>query len=93
MYGRLTSLRAQRSNLLNTGHEGDERIYTALVEQLEAGSAYTLQGHPILDEPWIAGGQYDTPLFYHPPGGPLLFLALGLSGSLAVGLAYQAVAG
>ena len=61
--------------------EGDERIYTALVEQLEAGNGYTLQGHPILDEPWIAGGQYDTPLFYHPPGGPLLFLALGLSGA------------
>jgi 4-amino-4-deoxy-L-arabinose transferase-like glycosyltransferase len=61
--------------------EGDELIYSALVDQLRAGAGYTLQGHPILDEPWIAGAQYDTPLFYHPPGGPLLFLVLGLPGA------------
>jgi len=53
--------------------ENDERIYLALVEQLEAGRGYTLQGHPIIDEPWIAREQYDHPLFYHPPGGVALF--------------------
>ncbi|MGD0812746.1 MAG: glycosyltransferase family 39 protein [Verrucomicrobiota bacterium] len=53
--------------------ENDERIYLALTEQLEAGKGYTLQGHPILHEPWIVGEQYDHPLFYHPPGGIALF--------------------
>jgi len=61
--------------------EIDERIYIALVEQLDAGRGYTLQGHPIMDEPWIDRAQYDHPLFYHPPGGIALFwLAHGLAG-------------
>ncbi|HZL42731.1 MAG TPA: hypothetical protein VFD66_05580, partial [Verrucomicrobiae bacterium] len=33
----------------------------------------TLQGHPILSEPWVAREQYDRPLFFHPPGGIALF--------------------
>ena len=53
--------------------EGDERIYGALVAQLRNGHGYTLHGHPILDEPWIVREQYDTPLFYHPPGGVAWF--------------------
>lgn len=53
--------------------ENDEKTYLALVEQLEAGRGYTLQGHPILDEPWIVREQYDRPLFFHPPGGIALF--------------------
>jgi 4-amino-4-deoxy-L-arabinose transferase-like glycosyltransferase len=56
-------------------HEGDERIYGALAEQLRDGRGYTLHGHPILDEGWIVREQYDTPLFYHPPGG-IAWLAL-----------------
>ena len=53
--------------------ENDERIYIALTEQLEAGRGYTLQGNPILLEPWIATEQYDRRLFQHPPGGVALF--------------------
>ena len=53
--------------------EIDERIYIALVEQLDARRGYTLQGHPIIEEPWIDREQYDHPLFYHPPGGVALF--------------------
>src|SRR5512143_2855527 len=49
--------------------EGDERIYAALLEQVRAGRGYTLQGHPILAQDWMIAEQYDTPLFYHPPGG------------------------
>ncbi len=53
--------------------ENDEKIYIALTEQLEAGKSYTLQGHPILLEPWIIHEQYDRPLFFHPPGGIAFF--------------------
>jgi 4-amino-4-deoxy-L-arabinose transferase-like glycosyltransferase len=53
--------------------EADERIYIALVEQLEAGRGYTLQGHPILKEPFIVGPHYRQPLFFHPPGGVAFF--------------------
>jgi len=53
--------------------EVDERIYIALTEQLQAGRGYTLQGHPILHEPWIVPEQYDRPLFFHPPGGIAFF--------------------
>src|SRR5271156_3887855 len=53
--------------------EDDERIYIALTEQLETGKGYTLQGNPILREPWISLEQYDRPLFQHPPGGIALF--------------------
>jgi 4-amino-4-deoxy-L-arabinose transferase-like glycosyltransferase len=51
--------------------ENDEQIYTALVEQLDRGKGYTLQGHPILNE--INHEQYDHPLFFHPPGGLVFF--------------------
>ncbi len=53
--------------------EGDERIYAALVEQVRSGNGYTLAGHPILSQDWMMAEQYDTPLFYHPPGGLLWF--------------------
>jgi len=56
--------------------EGDEVLYAALVQQLEDGRGYTLQGHPILKEPWVAREQYDRPLFHHPPGAIALFWAL-----------------
>ncbi len=49
--------------------EGDERIYMALVDQLENGRGYTLRGHPIFNEPWLIRELYDRPLFHHPPGG------------------------
>jgi 4-amino-4-deoxy-L-arabinose transferase-like glycosyltransferase len=53
--------------------EGDERIYAALLEQVRAGHGYTLSGHPILEKDWMIAEQYDTPLFYHPPGGLVWF--------------------
>lgn len=53
--------------------ENDENIYIALVEQLDRGKGYTLQGHPILRQSWINHEQYDQPLFFHPPGGLALF--------------------
>lgn len=56
--------------------EGDELIYRALVEQLEEGRGFTLQGHPILQQPWIVRSEYDVPLFIHPPGGIALFWLL-----------------
>lgn len=56
--------------------EGDERIYQALVEQLELGRGYTLQGSPILESGTIDRMEYDHPLFFHPPGGILLFWIL-----------------
>lgn len=68
--------------------EGDEQLYTALVQQLEAGKGYTLQGHPILREAWVVREQYDRPLFYHPPGGIALFWVLHhFFGSHGMGLA------
>jgi 4-amino-4-deoxy-L-arabinose transferase-like glycosyltransferase len=67
--------------------EGDERIYLALVEQLDAGAGYTLQGHPILERPWLSRAQYDEALFHHPPGGPALFWLLhALAGEAGFGL-------
>jgi 4-amino-4-deoxy-L-arabinose transferase-like glycosyltransferase len=53
--------------------ENDEKIYLALVEQLEAGRGYTLRGHSILRDPWMISEQYDRALFFHPPGGVALF--------------------
>jgi len=53
--------------------EHDEQIYVALVQQLDAGKGYTLQGHRVLDEPWIVREQYDRPVFFHPPGGIAFF--------------------
>jgi 4-amino-4-deoxy-L-arabinose transferase-like glycosyltransferase len=51
--------------------EQDEKIYVALVEQLNAGNGYTLQGHPLLKE--LVGEQYGYELFFHPPGAVALF--------------------
>jgi 4-amino-4-deoxy-L-arabinose transferase-like glycosyltransferase len=69
-------------------HEGDEQFYKALVEQLEAGRGYTLQGHPILDRAWAVGEQYDQPLFYHPPGGPgFMWAGYHLFGDAGLGVA------
>lgn len=53
--------------------EQDEKIYYALVQQINAGRGYTLQGHPIMQERWLIPEQYGQALFYHPPGGPALF--------------------
>jgi hypothetical protein len=58
--------------------ENDEKIYLALISQLNAGRGYTLRGHPILNEPWLAADQYGKALFYHPPGGMALFWILQL---------------
>lgn len=68
--------------------EGDELIYAALVENLDAGRGYTLQGHPLLEQPFIVKETYDRPLFFHPPGGIGLFWALhALFGRAGFGLA------
>ncbi len=68
--------------------ENDEKIYIALVEQLDRGHGYTLQGHPILHEPWIVHEQYDRKLFFHPPGGIALFwLAHRIAGDAGYALA------
>lgn len=53
--------------------ENDEKIYMALVDQLENGRGYTLQGNPILNERWVDQQQYNRPLFFHPPGGIAFF--------------------
>ncbi len=66
-----------RLDILSEKHtEGDEMLYAALVQQLDEGRGYTLRGHPILDQEWVAREQYDRPLFHHPPGGIGLFWAL-----------------
>jgi 4-amino-4-deoxy-L-arabinose transferase-like glycosyltransferase len=78
-----------RVDILFQDHtEGDELLYTALVQQLEDGNGYTLEGHPILKQPWVSREQYDRPLFHHPPGGIALFWALHhLFGLHGLGLA------
>jgi 4-amino-4-deoxy-L-arabinose transferase-like glycosyltransferase len=53
--------------------EGDELIYTALVDQLDSGKGYTLLGSPILEQGRISKEQYGAKLFHHPPGGVGLF--------------------
>jgi len=53
--------------------EGDELIYSALVEQLEDGNGYTLQGTPLVTYGAVDREQYDRKLFFHPPGGIALF--------------------
>ena len=53
--------------------EGDELIYKTLVEQLDNGNGYTLQGSPLLEKGLIDRTQYDHPLFFHPPGGIALY--------------------
>ncbi len=53
--------------------EGDELIYMTLVEQLNSGKGYTLQGSPLLEQGVIDKTQYNHPLFFHPPGGIALY--------------------
>jgi 4-amino-4-deoxy-L-arabinose transferase-like glycosyltransferase len=53
----------------STHQEGDESIYITLVQQLDSGHGYTLQGSQILTEGMIDREEYDHPLFFHPPGG------------------------
>lgn len=53
--------------------EGDEKIYTALVDQLDKGKGYTLIGSPLLEQGLIPKDQYGGKLFHHPPGGIALF--------------------
>jgi 4-amino-4-deoxy-L-arabinose transferase-like glycosyltransferase len=68
--------------------EGDEVVYAALVENLDAGRGYTLQGHPLLERRDIVRETYGRPLFFHPPGGIALFWALhALFGEAGFGLA------
>jgi hypothetical protein len=52
--------------------EGDEIVYTALVCQLQDGHGYTLMGTPLLKTGY-PNNQYAQALFYHPPGGILIF--------------------
>lgn len=67
--------------------EGDEMIYAALVDNLDAGKGYTLRGHPLLGKPWIEIETYGRALFFHPPGGIGLFWALHqLFGSAGFGV-------
>ncbi len=54
--------------------EGDEVIYKTLVEQLDGGKGYTLQGSPLLEQlNKLEHHAYSRPLFFHPPGGIGLF--------------------
>lgn len=69
----LFGLGARARLLAHRPYEGDERIFQALVENLDAGRGYTLRGHPILEKPWLARDLYDRPVFHHPPGGIFLF--------------------
>lgn len=66
-----------RSIILVIPHrEGDELIFAGLVEQLLAGQGYTLRGHPLLAGELISAENYDHALFFHPPGGIVVFLLL-----------------
>lgn len=54
--------------------EGDELIYKTLVEQLDSGKGYTLQGSSLLEQlETLEHHAYSRPLFFHPPGGTGLF--------------------
>ena len=53
--------------------EGDEVIYSFLVEQLEQGKGYTLQGTPLIEYGLLDEHTYGRKLFFHPPGGVGLF--------------------
>lgn len=65
---------ACRLGIFSSPHvDGDEAVYSALVDQLDAGRGYTLQGHPLLERGRISRAEYDRPLFFHPPGGVALF--------------------
>jgi 4-amino-4-deoxy-L-arabinose transferase-like glycosyltransferase len=81
-----------RAGIFQLPHaEGDERIYAALLEQVRGGKGYTLAGHPILAQDWMIAEQYETPLFYHPPGGLVWFaLFTEVFGERGFGLAQLA---
>lgn len=86
--GRTVSVDRWRPSEVTQYLENDERIYLALLEQLDGGHGYTLRGHPILNEPWLAADLYGPPLFFHPPGGIALFWILGhLAGDAGPALA------
>jgi len=55
--------------------EGDEVIYTFLVDQIEEGKGYTLQGTPLIEYEILDKEVYGRKLFFHPPGGVGLFWA------------------
>jgi 4-amino-4-deoxy-L-arabinose transferase-like glycosyltransferase len=59
--------------IFRTHNEGDEFIYKTLVEQLDNGKGYTLQGSSLLEKGLIDRIQYDRTLFFHPPGGIALY--------------------
>lgn len=88
----LLALTARLTVFRGDPRENDEQLYRALVEQLVAGKGYTLQGHSILNEPWVIRPQYDQPLFFHPPGGLILFWSfVTLFGKAGFGLAQWAM--
>jgi 4-amino-4-deoxy-L-arabinose transferase-like glycosyltransferase len=55
--------------------EGDEVVYRHLVIQLNEGHGYTLQGTPLIGHGFSVD-QYGKALFFHPPGGIVLFWLL-----------------
>lgn len=59
--------------LFGTHNEGDELIYMTLVDQIDNGAGYTLRGSFLLEQGLIDRNIYDTPIFFHPPGGVGLF--------------------
>jgi len=56
--------------------EGDEVIYETLVKQLDEGHGYNLRGTSLLENGGVDKDQYGGPIFYHPPGGIMLFWLL-----------------
>ena len=71
----LAGLAGASTIFLADHQEPDELIYMTLVDQLERGNGYTLQGTLILEQ-GVIDRQYDTPLYWHPPGGVALFWLL-----------------
>jgi hypothetical protein len=69
----LAGLAARASFFAHPHLEGDEVVYQSLVQQLQAGRGYTLDGHPLLEQPGFSREQYGGKLFFHPPGGIVLF--------------------
>lgn len=53
--------------------ERDELIYINLVEQLDSGNHYSLQGSHLIEQGIIDRNQYNKQIFFHPPGGIVLF--------------------
>lgn len=54
-------------------NEGDEVIYGYLVDQLQQGNGYTLQGTDLIEYGVLDRNTYGRKLFFHPPGGIALF--------------------